>query len=93
MSDTPNLDYQASGAAAKVFAAREAYDVAHSLQRPCCASGSATSEKRSIEPWVLEAARELAMDSAHIPCIAQIIQRHVPPHNAAHERPANNPKR
>ena len=53
-----------------------------SLQRPCCASGPATLEKRSTEPWVLEAARELAMDSAHIPCIAQIIQRHVPPHNS-----------
>lgn len=37
----------------------------------------------SIESWVLEAARELAMDSAHIPCIAQIIQKHAPTIRAA----------
>lgn len=68
---------------------------AHSLQRHCCASGPATPEKRSIESWVLEAARELAMDSAHIPCIAQIIQRHVPPPNGevSGGRPASDAAR
>ena len=46
------------------------------------ASGPATPEKRSLEPWILETARELAMDSAHITSIAQIIQKHAPPHSA-----------
>ena len=46
------------------------------------ATGTATSERESLEPWILEAARELAMDSAHIPAIAGIIKRHAPKPNA-----------
>ena len=49
------------------------------------ATGTATSENESMEAWILEAARELAMDSAHIQAIAGIIKRHAPKPNAAGE--------
>jgi hypothetical protein len=31
--------------------------------------------------WVISAAKELAMDSAHVPCIAAIIWKHWHQHN------------
>lgn len=49
---------------------------------PCSVSGLVASECRSIEPWIVNAARELAMDSAHVPLIARIIERHAPTPNA-----------
>ena len=39
------------------------------------------SECADMEPWILAAARDLAMDSAHVPLIARIIERHAPPPN------------
>jgi hypothetical protein len=32
-----------------------------------------------IEPWIVDAAADLANDAAHIPTIARIIKSHVPP--------------
>ena len=49
------------------------------------ATGTATSENESVEAWIIEAARELAMDSAHILAIAGIIKRHAPKPNARTE--------
>ena len=39
-------------------------------------SPTMTTNPKIIEPWIINAARELAMDSAHIPAIARIIERH-----------------
>ena len=47
-------------------------------------SGTIESKYRGIDPWIVNAARELAMDSTHIPLIAKIIERHAPTFN--HEK-------
>ena len=52
------------------------------------ATGTATSENESVEAWIIEAARELAMDSAHILAIAGIIKRHAPKPNDKLSDPA-----
>ena len=44
----------------------------------CRRCGASLTVPTNTEPWILEAARELAMDSSHIPCIAQIIAKHAP---------------
>lgn len=41
----------------------------------------AIQEDAIKDEWILEAARELAMDSAHIPSIAKVIRRHFKQHN------------
>jgi len=55
-------------------------------------SGIVASECRSIEPWIVNAARELAMDSTHVPLIARIIERNAPTSNTKLRRggPDNN---
>ncbi len=42
-------------------------------------SGNPICDREGIEPWIVNASRELAMDAAHIPLIARIIKRHAPP--------------